>query len=74
MYCSPIARAANVSAHTSVAVLFCGPSGDILGEAGDAPAVLTAGIDLDVPSEVRGRMPFLRDLRPELYGPLAEER
>lgn len=54
--------------------VICGPQGEVLGEAGDAPTVLTASIDTSVLSAVRATMPFLRDLRPELYGPLVGER
>jgi beta-ureidopropionase len=54
--------------------LVCGPGGDVLSEAGDEPAVLSVTIDAACLPAVRGSMPFLRDLRPELYGPLAEAR
>jgi len=52
--------------------LICGPRGEVLAEAGDAQEVIAAHIDPTELARVRATMPFLRDLRPELYGPLAD--
>jgi N-carbamoylputrescine amidase len=47
--------------------LICGPRGEILAEAGDTAEAVTAPLPLEALGEVRAAMPFLRDLRPELY-------
>ena len=52
---------------------FCGhsavydPWGEAVAEAGQAEALLTAGINLDLVEEVRRRFPVLAGRRPELY-------
>lgn len=51
--------------------LIAGPDGAMLAEAGSEPGVILATLDIDRLARVRATMPFLRDLRPELYGPLA---
>jgi predicted amidohydrolase len=53
--------------------LICGPRGEVLAEAGADEAVVRARADLAAIAPVRAAMPFLRDLRPELYGPLATD-
>ena len=50
------------------------PTGAVLAQApGDAPATVTARLDLAEVSQVRLRRTMYRDRRPELYGPLCEE-
>jgi N-carbamoylputrescine amidase len=51
--------------------LICDPRGAVLAEAGAEETILQATTDLSAVPAARARMPFLRDLRPELYGPLA---
>jgi N-carbamoylputrescine amidase len=47
------------------------PRGAIVAEAGtQAPELLVARIDLDEVAAARKRLPWWRDRRPELYGPL----
>jgi predicted amidohydrolase len=47
------------------------PRGSIVAEAGSAaPELLVARIDLDAVTTARKRLPWWRDRRPELYGPL----
>ncbi len=52
---------------------FCGhsaiidPCGEVVVEAGESEALLTATIDLALADEVRSRMPVLSDRRPECY-------
>lgn len=46
------------------------PWGKIVVEAGDAPMMVTAEIELDLVEEVRERIPILSDRRPDLYEPL----
>ncbi|MFN8525065.1 MAG: nitrilase-related carbon-nitrogen hydrolase [Chloroflexota bacterium] len=47
--------------------LICGPRGEVLAEAGDAPTVISAQVDASDLVTVRATMPFLRDARPEIY-------
>ncbi|MHC4422381.1 MAG: nitrilase-related carbon-nitrogen hydrolase, partial [Planctomycetota bacterium] len=48
--------------------MIIGPGGDIIAEAGPAPAVLTADLDLEALRRWREEFPALRDVRPELLG------
>ena len=48
----------------------CGPQGEILVRAGDAPETLVADIDLARSERVRRMWPFLRDRRIDAYGDL----
>ncbi|MBB6732922.1 carbon-nitrogen family hydrolase [Cohnella zeiphila] len=43
------------------------PWGEIVAEAGEEETILTAGIDLGLTDEVRGRIPVFADRRPALY-------
>lgn len=50
---------------------FCDPRGQIIAQASrDRDEVLVADLDLDQIAEVRKVWPFLRDRRPETYGPV----
>lgn len=49
-----------------------GPRGHVMAQAGGEEAVLTADIDLAVIEEIRLRLPYLRDRRPELYSRVVE--
>jgi N-carbamoylputrescine amidase len=53
--------------------LIAGPRGDVLAQTGGADGVITAALDLDTIEPTRLRMPYLRDRRSELYGPLVGE-
>lgn len=53
--------------------LVVGPRGEILAEAAGEQAVISAAIDVQDVARARAAMPFLRDLRPELYEPLGED-
>ncbi|MSP92704.1 MAG: acyltransferase [Myxococcales bacterium] len=48
----------------------CGPQGEVIAEAGSAPATAIADVDLARVSEVRNLWPFFRDRRIDLYGDL----
>jgi N-carbamoylputrescine amidase len=48
----------------------CGPQGEILARAGDAPETLVVDIDLGRSERVRRMWPFLRDRRIDAYGDL----
>lgn len=50
-----------------------GPRGHVLAQAEDQEALLIAEIDLSLIEEIRLRLPYLRDRRPELYGGLVQE-
>lgn len=52
--------------------LIAGPRGQVLAQAGEAETVLVAQCDLDSIEATRLRMPYLKDRRPELYGPVAD--
>ena len=47
-----------------------GPQGEFLAEAGDAPEILMAEVDLQRSEHVRRIWPFLRDRRIDAYGDL----
>jgi predicted amidohydrolase len=51
--------------------LVVGPSGDVLAEAGDADATLSADLDLEALRAWRSEFPALRDMRPELLGSIS---
>lgn len=55
--------------------LIVAPSGEVLAEAGDTPAVIRADLDLDAMRRWREEFPALRDARPELLGtiPMVKE-
>ena len=48
----------------------CGPQGELIAQAGDAPEVLLADVDLARSEWVRRRWPFLRDRRIDAFGDL----
>jgi N-carbamoylputrescine amidase len=48
----------------------CGPQGEILARAGDAPETLMVDVDLERSERVRRMWPFLRDRRIDAYGDL----
>ena len=48
----------------------CGPQGEVLVRAGDAPETLVADLDLGRSERVRRMWPFLRDRRIDAYGDL----
>lgn len=50
--------------------LIADPTGKVLAQAGAEETVLTATFDLAELVEKRMKMPYLRDRRPDLYGPL----
>ena len=54
--------------------LIVGPRGSIEAQAGNDEAVLVATVDLAQIEPSRMRMPYLRDRRPDLYGPLVDRR
>ncbi len=43
------------------------PWGEVIAEAGEEEAILSAEIDLDLVNEVRGRIPVFADRRPKIY-------
>jgi N-carbamoylputrescine amidase len=47
-----------------------GPTGEVLAEASDKEAVITATVDLDGIETARRSWGLFRDRRPDLYGPL----
>ena len=49
------------------------PGGEVLVEAGREETLLIADLDPGRAAEVRGKLPFVRDRRPELYRQWAEE-
>ena len=50
-----------------------GPRGEVLAQTGSQESVITAPVDLNRIEEIRLRLPYLRDRRPELYGNLTRE-
>jgi len=52
--------------------LICGPQGETLAEAAEAPQTLTATLDPRRVEGVRRIWPFFRDRRIDAYGPLLE--
>lgn len=67
--------AANAAGQTGETVfgghsMIVDPWGKIVVEAGDAPMMVTAEIELELVEEVRERIPILADRRPDLYEPL----
>ncbi|MEZ4837276.1 MAG: carbon-nitrogen hydrolase family protein [Caldilineaceae bacterium] len=52
--------------------LIAGPRGAVLAQTGSQESVITAQLNLDTIEEIRLRMPYLRDRRPELYGKVIE--